>query len=184
MAELGGLGTTAGRGTFAITVDPREFKDLIAILRTLDEEQSKKMRDNAFPLSQRLSGQLHQFAMVAPAPQTRLVAQSIEAKRDRLIRVDIGGKKKVGREYRSRENKLKSGKGKITKAPAGALLWGTEYGSFFGVDSRGRKYTRRFVVGRNPSGYWINPAVDYYAPVVAREYAQILTEVIKENRLD
>ena len=183
MAQLGG-GKTAGQGKFAIEVDPVEFKSLIAVLRQLDNEQSQKVRDGAFPLSQRLSGQLHQFALAAPAPQTKLVAQSITAKRDRLIRVDIGGTKPVGRPYRSREDKLKSGKGKTKRAPAGALLWGTEYGSTAGTDSRGRAYTRRFKVGRNRGGYWINPAVDYYAPVVAREYAQMLTDVIKENRLD
>ena len=183
MAQLGG-GKIAGQGKFAIEVDPVEFKSLIAVLRQLDNEQSQKVRDGAFPLSQRLSGQLHQFALAAPAPQTKLVAQSITAKRDRLIRVDIGGTKPVGRPYRSREDKLKSGKGKTKRAPAGALLWGTEYGSTAGTDSRGRVYTRRFKVGRNRGGYWINPAVDYYAPVVAREYASMLTQVIKENRLD
>ena len=180
MAELGGK----GQGTFAITVEPREFADLIAVLRTLDKEQSAKVRDGAFPLSQRLSGQLLQFALAAPAPQTRLVAQSITPKRDRLVRVDIGGSKAVGRPYRSREDKLKSGKGKTKRASAGALLWGTEYGSTAGVDSRGRAYTKRFGVGRNRGGYWINPAVDYYAPVVAREYAQMLIDVIKGNGLD
>ena len=180
MAQLGG--NTSGK--FAIDIDPVEFKSLITVLRQLDKEQSAKVRDGAFPLSQRLSGQLLQFAYAAPAPQTRLVAQSIEAKRDRLVRVDVGGSKKVGRAYSSRTDKLKSGKGKTIKAPAGALLWGTEYGSSSGTDSRGRAYTRRFGVGRNRGGYWINPAVDYYGPVVAKEYAQMLTEVIKENRLD
>jgi hypothetical protein len=178
------MANTAGQGTFAIDVDPVEFKSLIAVLRSLDKEQSARVREAAFPLSQRLAGQLHQFAMVSPTPQTRLVAQSINPRRDRLIRVEIGGKKAVGRPYRSREEKLKSGKGKTMRAPAGALLWGSEYGSTAGTDSRGRTYTNRFKVGRNRGGYWINPAVDYYAPIVAREYAQMLTEVIKENRLD
>lgn len=181
---MAGLQGTAGQGKFAIDIDPIEFKSLIAVLRQLDNEQSQKVRDGAFPLSQRLSGQLYQFALAAPAPQTKLVAQSITPKRDRLIRVDVGGTKKVGRAYTSRENKLKSGKGRKIQAPAGALLWGTEYGSTPGEDSRGRRYTRRFGVGRNRGGYWINPAVDYYAPVVAREYAQMLIQVIKENRLD
>ena len=122
------MATKSTQGKFAIEIEPREFKDLISILRTLDKEESQKVRDGALPLSKRLAGQLHMFAMVAPAPQTRLVAQSIEAKRDRLIRVDIGGKKPVGRAYRSRQKQNKSGTGKLIKAPAGALLWGTEYG--------------------------------------------------------
>lgn len=166
------------QGTFAIEVDPVEFKSLITVLRQLDKEQSAKVRDGAMPLSKRLEGQLKMFAMAAPTPQAKLVEASIMAKRDRLVRVDVGGSKRVGRAYRSRETK------KIVKAPAGALLWGSEYGSTSGTDSRGRKYTKRFGVGRNKGGYWINPAVDYYAPVVAREYADMLTQVIKENRLD
>ena len=168
----------AKQGTFEITVDPVEFKELLSVLRSLDKETSQKVRDGAMPLSQRLAGQLMQFAMAAPAPQTRLVAQSITAKRDRLVRVDVGGSKKVGRPYQSRATK------KQVKAPAGALLWGTEYGSRKGVDSIGRAFTSRFKVGRNRSGYWINPAVDYYAPVVAREYAQMLQDVIKSNKVD
>ena len=177
MAQLGG-GKTSGQGKFAIEVDPVEFKSLISVLRSLDKEQSQKVRDGALPLSKRLEGQLKMFAFAAPAPQTKLVAESITAKRDRLIRVDIGGTKKVGRAYKSKADK------KTMRAPAGALLWGTEYGSTSGVDSAGRRFSRRFSVGRNRGGYWINPAVDFYAPVVAREYAQMLTDVIRENKLD
>lgn len=168
----------AKQGTFEITVDPVEFKELLAVLRSLDKETSQKVRDGALPLSQRLAGQLHQFALAAPAPQTKLIAQSIQAKRDRLVRVDVGGSKKVGRPYKSRST------GKQVKAPAGALLWGTEYGSRGGVDSIGRSFTNRFKAPRNRSGYWINPAVDYYAPVVAREYAEMLQDVIKANKVD
>ena len=78
------------QGKFAIEVDPVEFKSLITVLRQLDKEQSAKVRDGAFPLSQRLAGQLHQFAMVSPTPQTKLVAQTITPKRDRLVRVGSG----------------------------------------------------------------------------------------------
>lgn len=174
MAGLGG----SAQGKYPITLEPREFKDLLSVLRSLDKETSNEVRDRALPLSARLAGQLQQFALVAPAPQTRLVAQSIVPKRDRLIRVDIGGSKKVGRPYKSRET------GKQVKAPAGALLWGTEYGSRGGTDSIGRAFTNRFKVGRNRIGYWINPAVDYYAPIVARDYASMLQDVIKANKVD
>lgn len=174
MAGLGG----SAQGKFPITVDPKEFKDLISVLRSLDKEQSDKVRAAALPLSARLAGQLQQFALAAPAPQTKLLVSAIVPKRDRLVRVDVGGSKKVGRPYQSRATK------KQIKAPAGALLWGTEYGSRKGVDSIGRAFTNRFKVGRNRSGYWINPAVDYYAPVVAREYAQMLQDVIKSNKVD
>ena len=171
------------QGVYAITVDPVAMKDLLRTLSKLDKETQNEVRDAALPLSQRLAGQLKQFADSAPSPQTKLVAESITAKRDRLIRVDVGGTKKVGRKYGG-ESRGKGKKVKQSSAPAGALLWGTEYGSGRGTDSAGRSYTDRFKAPRNKVGYWIAPAVDYYAPIVAKEYEEIVTKIIKREGLD
>lgn len=179
------MANKAGRGRFEITVDPVEFRNLIGLLNSLDKETQDEIRSKAFPLSQRLAGQLFMFSQSAPAPQTKLVAQSITPKRDRLIRVDVGGTKKVGRKYGGEQSK--SGKGKKVRqqsAPAGALLWGTEFGSHKGVDSAGRAYTDRFKAPYNKRGYWMTPAVDYYVPIVAREYAQMVQDVVKKAGLD
>jgi hypothetical protein len=179
------MAAKAGRGTFAITVEPLALKNLIQTLNMLDKETQNKVRDAAMPLSQRLAGQLLMFSQAAPAPQTKLVAQSIQAKRDRLIRVDVGGSKRVGRKYGGEQSK--SGKGAKVRqqsAPAGALLWGTEYGSHKGVDSLGRPYTNRFKAPANKRGYWINPAVDYYTPIVAKEYIEIIQDIIRKVGLD
>jgi hypothetical protein len=111
------------------------------------------------------------------------VAESLVAKRDRLIRVDVGGTKKVGRKYGGEKRKG----GKVVKqgqAVAGALLWGSEYGSHRGVDRRGRAYSDRFNAPYNKSGYWINPAMDYYLPIIAREYAQMVQDVVKKAGMD
>lgn len=172
------------RGTFSITLEPTEFRNLIRLLNALPKEVQQKVRDEALPLSKRLAGQLYMFAMQAPSPQAKLVAQSIEAKRDRLIRVDIGGSKAVGRPYRSRKETLKSGKGKTKRAPAGALLWGSEHGSHQGIDAAGRSYTNRFAANSNKYGYWINPATDFYAPVVAREYTAMVVGIVRDLGLD
>ena len=179
------MSTKAGRGTFAITVDPVEFRNLIGLLNKLDKETQQEIRDGALPLSKRLAGQLLMFSQSAPAPQTKLVAQTITPKRDRLIRVDIGGSKKVGRKYGGEQSK--SGKGAKVRqqsAPAGALLWGTEYGSHPGIDSMGRRYTNRFKASQNKRGYWITPAVDYYVPIVAREYSEMVQTVVRKLGLD
>lgn len=177
------MANEAKQGRFQITVDPVEFKNLIGLLNALPKETQDEIRDKAMPMSQRLAGQLLMFSQSAPAPQTKLVAQSIQAKRDRLIRVDVGGSKKVGRKYGGETSK--SGKGKVrqNRAPAGALLWGTEFGSHPGIDAIGRKYTNRFKAPRNSRGYWMTPAVDYYTPIVAREYAQMVQDVIQKMRL-
>jgi len=179
------MANKSGRGVYAITIEPLALKSLIGLLNSLDKETANKVRDAAQPLSKRLVGQLYQFGDRSPTPQTKLVMESMTTPRDRLVRVDIGGSKKVGRKYGGTASK--SGKGnKVGQgaASAGALLWGSEFGSEPGVDSIGRSYTNRFKVGRNPSGYWIAPAVDYYIPILAREYTEMIQAVIKESGLD
>jgi hypothetical protein len=173
----------AGKGTLAITVEPVEFRNLIRLLGSLPSESQQEIRDRALPLSQRFAGQLLQFAQASRTPVAVKVAESLVPKRDRLIRVDVGGTKKVGRKYGGEKRKG----GKVVKqgqAVAGALLWGSEYGSHKGVDRRGRAYSDRFKAPYNKSGYWINPAMDYYLPIIAREYAQMVQDVVKKAGLD
>ena len=173
------------QGVYAIQVEPASLRNLFQTLNKLDKETQDDIRSAALPLSQRLAGQLLMFSQSAPSPQTKLVAQSIVAKRDRVIRVDVGGTKKVGRKYGGEQSK--SGKGnkvRQNQAPAGALLWGTEYGSGKGTDSIGRAYSNRFKAPRNKRGYWIAPAVDYYTPIVAKEYIEIVQTIIKKVGLD
>jgi hypothetical protein len=173
------------QGVYAIQVEPASLRNLFQTLNKLDKETQDEIRSAAMPLSQRLAGQLLMFSQSAPSPQTKLVAQSITAKRDRVIRVDVGGTKKVGRKYGGEASK--SGKGnkvRQNQAPAGALLWGTEYGSGKGTDAIGRAYTNRFKAPRNKRGYWIAPAVDYYTPIVAKEYIDIVQAIIKRVGLD
>lgn len=173
------------QGVYAIQVEPASLRNLFQTLNKLDKETQDEVRSAALPLSQRLAGQLLMFSHSAPSPQTKLVAQSIVAKRDRVIRVDVGGTKKVGRKYGGEQSK--SGKGnkvRQNQAPAGALLWGTEYGSTKGTDAIGRPYSNRFKAPRNKRGYWIAPAVDYYTPIVAKEYIDIIQTIIKRVGLD
>jgi hypothetical protein len=173
------------QGVYSIQVEPASLRNLFQTLNKLDKETQDDIRSAALPLSQRLAGQLLMFSQSAPSPQTKLVAQSIVAKRDRVIRVDVGGTKKVGRKYGGEASK--SGKGNKVRqgsAPAGALLWGTEYGSGKGTDSIGRAYSNRFKAPRNKRGYWIAPAVDYYTPIVAKEYIEIVQAIIKKVGLD
>jgi hypothetical protein len=177
------MAAKAGKGTLAIDVEPVEFKNLLRLLGSLPAESQQEVRDRALPLSQRFAGQLLMFAQASRTPQAARVAESLIAKRDRLIRVDVGGPKKVGRKYGGEKRKG----GKVVKqgqAAAGALLWGSEYGSHRGVDRSGRAYSDRFNAPYNKSGYWINPAMDYYLPIIAREYAQMVQDVVKKAGMD
>lgn len=177
------MANKAQQGLYSIEVDPYQLKNLLGILRSLPTEVQQEVRDKAQPLSQRLAGQLTMFAMAAPTPQAKLVEKSISTPRDRLIRVDIGGTKKVGRPYGG-EARKNGKKVKQSAAPAGALLWGSEYGSHKGTDRAGRAYTNRFGVGYKKSGYWIAPATEYYVPIVAREYEEMIISIAKREGLD
>jgi hypothetical protein len=175
---------TKGQGSFRIEVEPYELKNLIQTLNALDKETQGRVRDAAQPLSKRLAGQLMMFGDSSPTPQTKLVLESMLTPRDRLIRVDLGGPKKVGRPYGGTASK--SGKGnKVgrTAAPAGALLWGSEYGSHSGIERAGHRYSNRFKAPQKRSGYWINDAVDFYTPIVAKEYIAVVQGIINDLRL-
>jgi len=174
----------AGRGKFAIQVEPYQLKQLFSLLSSLPKESQDEIRTQAQFLSKRLAGQLLMFSQSAPAPQTRLVAQTISTPRDRLIRVDIGGSKKVGRKYGGETSKNGKTRVRQQQAPAGALLWGTEFGGRAGEDTKNRKFTNRFKAAPKKSGYWINPAVDYYTPIVAKEYIQLIQDVVKKVGLN
>jgi hypothetical protein len=177
------MAAKAGKGTLAITVEPIEFRNLLRLLGSLPAESQQEIRDRALPLSQRFAGQLLMFAQASKTPVAVKVAESLAPKRDRLIRVDVGGSKKVGRKYGGEKRKggtvVKQG-----QAIAGALLWGSEYGSHRGVDRAGRAYSDRFKAPYKKSGYWINPAMDYYLPIIAREYAQMVQDVVKKAGMD
>lgn len=168
------------QGRLTIELEPYELKRLFQVLNALPKETQNAIRDSAQGLSKRLAGQLMMFAGSAPAPQTKLVAQSIKTPRDRLIKVTIGGSMKVGRKYGGEVSKNGKSRVRQDRAPAGALLWGTEYGSQIGKDTLGRNYTNRFGVPRNPNGYWITKATDYYVPIVAKEYQSIVQGAIND----
>ena len=175
---------TKEKGKIVIDVDPIALDGVIKTLRLLDKESSQKVRDLSQPLSKRLAQAFSVAAAFSAAPpQAILVARSIRTPRDRMIRVDIGGPKKVGRAYGGTAN----ARGKITnrsQAPAGALLWGSEYGSSpKPVDRAGRAMGRRFVYPYKKSGYWITPTLDANIQEVADEYTEKLKRIVRELKL-
>lgn len=150
-------------GGFDLFVDDSDVATLIKSLRIADSALRKntntELREAAKECGLQLRNQLIMEASAVPAPQAKLVASAIRVKSDRFPVVQVGGPKKVGRPYKSRSGGRK-------RAPAGALLWGVEYGDRFG----------RFA-SRNANGYWLQPtvirfsenkAIDIYKTAVIR----------------
>jgi len=180
------MASTKSQGKISIEVDPVALKDLRATLRLLDKETSQELRDKAQPLSQSLARELSVAAAFSAAPpQAILVARSISTPRDRMIRVDVGGSKRVGRPYGGERDDRGKTRNRIS-AQAGELLWGSEYGSGGQpFDRAGRRMGRsRFVKPRNKRGYWINPTVDANIKPIADEYVQIVKDIVKRLKLE
>lgn len=117
-----------------------DTRDLTALLRglgkvekSLRDEANNRLRTAAGTAANQLIGELQRSAAASPTPQARIVADAIRVKRDRLVAVEIGGRRGVG----------------SRGTPAGELVWGSEHGG------------RNFVAGPGGS-YWIQPAIQRY----------------------
>ena len=150
-------------------VDDTDMRVLFDALKKVDVElrnsTNAQLRIAAKECADDLARRLKAAAYASPAPQTRLVAESIKTKTDRTPVVTVGGTKKVGRPYKSRKTKQKRA------AVAGALLWSVEYGDYKG----------RFAP-RNESGYWIKPTTKLFAesPTATDNYKRAVLRILQE----
>lgn len=146
-----------GRADIEVSIDRAELDAVLRAFNAAGKEASAELRDESYGIARTLAGHLRRSALdpFAP-PQAALLAPTVVPRRDRLVTVQIGGSRRVGRAYRSRST------GRKVRAQAGALLWGSETGSESGVDRSGRAYSDRFVRDHNPVGYWIAPTVAAY----------------------
>jgi hypothetical protein len=173
------------------TVDARE---VLRALNKLPKEVQAEIRSRNLIESQHLARAIimNAYDPTVP-PQAELVAKSVEAKRDRLIKVNIGGDKKVGRPYKQRKGTYKSGRTRyVTKrAEASRLVWGAEHGSSGkNKDRAGRTMGARFVRpnrshARNQfDGYWIGPVVKVQGQEIADRWKKLCQKAINGLGLD
>lgn len=156
--------------------------DARAVLRSmskLPKEVQDEIRDtnkrNADLLAKEIRGKIG----AGDPPQARLVESSIDGKRDRNIRVDAGGTKRVGRPYKSRKSN-----GRSYRAPAGALIYGAEYGSSGKPqDRKGRNMGARFVRPHNERGNFIGPALQEFTPKLLRIWTNTIQHEINKRGL-
>lgn len=174
--------TTEGKGTITFAVDPISLRAYLRELNGLDKDVQDAVRDTSHTWASEMAMDMKREAYMAPTPQARLVAETIEAKRDRLPTVKVGGPKKVGRAYGGKKGRSKSGR--ATRASAGQLLYGAEYGSQRGVDRIGRKYTNRFAAPHNPRGYFINPVAEAWGPELYERWLDYVGKIIRQRGLD
>lgn len=161
------------------TVDARE---IYAALSKLPKEVQNEIRARNLIEAQKLAREIVMNAYdPGVPPQAELVAQSVKAQRDRSVKVNVGGPKRVGRPYKSR-----TGNTRQYRAPAGLLMYGAEHGSSGNpTDRSGRKMGPRFVRPhrgnpRNPfDGYWIGPVVQVQGQEIADKWRDLCQRAIK-----
>lgn len=156
--------------------------DAKAVLRSMSK-LPKEVQDEIRATNQRnatiLAREIERNVGAGDPPQAKLVDQTFEPKRDRIIRVTGGGDSKVGRPYKSTKSR-----GRQYRAPAGALVNGAEYGSSGKPkDRKGRTMGARFVRPHNEKGYFIGPAVRKYTPWLLKEWKKTIQQEIKRRGL-
>jgi hypothetical protein len=167
--------------TVGIDIDRSDLRALLSALSKLERDAQDVVRDGALAISTDLAGELRDAARRSRTPAAALVAQSIRPRRDRVVAVEIGGSKRVGREYRAvRHTPTGKRTTRRVRAAAGTLLWGSETGSRSGTDRQGRRYTDRFGAPHNPRGYWIRPTVEKYGPQARERWLRVVLEAIRK----
>ncbi|MGI9143051.1 MAG: hypothetical protein ACR2IJ_07650 [Fluviibacter sp.] len=145
----------------------------------LPKEVQNEIRDTNKRNADLLAHEIKAKIGAGDPPQARLVESAIDGKRDRNIRVDAGGAKRVGRPYKSSKSN-----GRSYRAPAGALIYGAEYGSSGKPqDRRGRTMGARFVRPHNKDGYFIGPALKNFTPKLLRIWSDTIQAEIKKRGL-
>lgn len=175
-----------GKDGVYVEIEPLDAK---ATLRWLNKQPrwiNDELKDETYDIADYLRRMLYQFSLRAEAPpQAPLVAGAAKVRRDRIPVVRLGGSKKVGRPYTTRKKYKRhgkgkgsylyqdaGGKGKKVRAPAGALLWGSEFGAADGI--------ARFARRHNPEGYWIAPAIDACVPHAVRSWRKALERAVRK----
>lgn len=148
-------GDGAGLDTQFFSVSTDEVAQYVRALNKLSKDTQSELRDWSFSVANQEAPELRMAILGSPAPQGRLVAETVKPSRDRLPVLKVGGSKQVGRKYRPSQNGKRVTAGRRRGAAAGELMWGTEYGGHSGVDSAGRRYTNRFKARENKRGYWL-----------------------------
>lgn len=178
-------------GVIVSSVDARQ---VLHALNKLPKEVQAEIRSRNLVESNALAREIVMAAYDPKVPpQAELVAKSVKAQRDRMIKVKIGGDKKVGRPYRKRTGTDENGKAtyKTVRAEAGRLVWGAEHGSSGkDKDRSGRTMGARFVRpnrthARNQfNGYWVGPVIAVQGPEIAERWKKLCQKAINGLGLD
>lgn len=129
-------------------------EQLLRAFRDLPKDATEELRVKSLEISQWMA-QKATSAGRSQGKQAALVATTVKARRDKTPVVVAGGAKRLGR----------------NKAPAGKLLFGSEFGS-----NRLKQYKKHIGTG----SYWFFKSVQDNQPEIEKQWLEAAEQIIKK----
>jgi len=126
--------------------DAASKRSLFKAFKDMDQGANQDLKNEVTAISQWMAEKIKEAANYAPNPdQAKAVATTVRAAKDRLPYIRVGGEKIVT----------------STRARAGDLLMGSEFGGPSPFANGGRRFFRRSrqMYPRGNAGYWIFPTL-------------------------
>lgn len=152
----------ADKATVKIQADPAQLRGLYAAFRQMDEASKTTLKQEITAISAWSAAEIASNASASPFPaQAEKVAMTIRANKDRIPNVSVGGSRKVT----------------STRAEAGYLLFGSEFGGPAPFPNGGRRFPYRS--GNNGrAGYWIFPRLKQIQPELTRRWKSSVEHLV------
>lgn len=148
------------RTTFNASVRVEGLQETLRAFNRLPKDANTELRKQSLALAQSLADAARAAGTSDAAPQSRLVAPTVKARRDRVPAVAVGGTKRVGR----------------NRVPVWRVLFGSEFGS-----NRFRQFQRSHS-GRK--GYWFFPTVEREGDQISKAWLKAADDIIESFTRD
>lgn len=145
-----------GKTALVVTVKVDGVAEALAAFKYLPKDAAKRLRTETVKLVEDLAARARADGMADASPQSRLVATTVKAERDRVPVISAGGTKRLGH----------------NRAPAYKLLFGSIFGS-----NAYRQFHRPHA-GRN--AYWFFPIVEEEFPRIAGAWKNVVDGIVRD----
>lgn len=132
------------------------LRETLRAFQELPKDATTRLREEALKLAEKLAVAARAEGMADAAPQSKLVATTVKAVRDRVPAIQAGGTKRLG----------------SRRAPAYTLLFGSMFGS-----NAHRQFHRPH---GGQDAYWFFPVVERNARDIAAAWSKVADEIVRD----
>lgn len=173
MANNSPLASKRGKSTadrsmnVTIRIDDQDLKDFLSVMNKMNKEANKELKDEVMDISRMTATALR---LAAISPRQKIIADTIQARYDRIPTISIGGSKKI--------TSYKRGGGTV-----GDIMFGVEFGARRALlRNGGRAFPPRSAptAGGGSKGYWLFPTLTGLQPEIRRRWYQAVDNLIDD----